>query len=92
MIVRRIPAGGVAGCACGGVGCTCGGTCDSCAAGVGDTTVATEPTVMEKIWSALTTQLPIGGTGIPVWLLVGAGLVAAATLMPGKQDYRRYRR
>lgn len=71
--------GGLSGLGCGG---DCG--CQSCKRGMGDTSV------LDSIWGALTTTLPLGSTGVPVWVLAGVALIAAASLLPKSRDYRRY--
>jgi hypothetical protein len=81
IVPENYPPTGSGGLGCGG---DCG--CHSCRKGLGDTA---NPTFFESIWSALSTTLPIGSTGIPVWVLVAAGLVAAASLMPKGHEYRR---
>lgn len=82
MIIQIRPAG------LAGLGCACGGACNSCKLGLGDTT--TNPTtIFDSLWSGLTTVIPVGETGIPVWLIVAAGVLAAASLMPKPSEYRR---
>lgn len=77
MIIQIRPAG---------LGCACGGACDTCKSGVGD---AQNPTIIDQLWGALTSTLPLGPNGIPVWVLVVAGLAGAAMLSPGASEYRR---
>lgn len=79
----------------GSCGAGCG--CDLCKRGLGDVTTQTcpplcgEPTMVDKLWGALTTQLPIGGVGIPVWLLAAAAFLAAGSLLAGPSSgHRRY--
>jgi hypothetical protein len=76
----------------GGMGCGADCGCTQCS-GMGDaTTTPTTPTgiaPVDAIIGALTQTLQIGSTGIPVWVLAGAGIVAAAMLMP--KPSRRYR-
>ncbi len=61
------------------------GGCSACA-GLGD---AANPTILDQLWGALTTTLPLGSSGVPVWVLVMAGLFAAWSLMPSAHEYRR---
>ncbi len=70
-----------------GLGCACNGACDSCKRGVGD---VANPTIFDSIWNALTTTLPIGPNGVPVWILVVAGAFAAVSLAPKGRDFRKY--
>lgn len=83
MIIQIRPAG------LAGLGCACGGACDSCKLGLGDLANNPPPTIFDSLWSGLTTVIPVGETGIPVWLIVAAGIFAAASLMPKPSEYRR---
>lgn len=67
-----------------GLGCACGGACDTCKSGMGD---AQNPTIVDQLWGALTSTLPVGQFAIPVWLIAVAGL-AAVSLTSGS-GYRR---
>lgn len=84
MIIEARPAG---------LGCACNGACDSCKRGMG--TIGPDPdqmglTIFDSIWNALTTTLPIGPNGVPVWILVVAGAFAAVSLAPKSRDFRKY--
>lgn len=71
--------GGLNGLGCGG---NCG--CDHCKSGMGDTGIAP----LDALIGFMTQTLPLGPSGIPVWVLVAAGLIGASFLMPGPSDYR----
>jgi hypothetical protein len=63
------------------------GGCSACS-GLGD---ASTPSFTDQLMGALGTVLPLGPNGIPVWVLVIAGLAAAWALMPSASEYRRRR-
>ena len=71
----------------GGLGCGGDCACQSCRKGLGDVS-----SVLGSLWDGLTTVIPVGTTGIPVWVVVGLGIFAAASLMPKAREYRSYRR
>lgn len=43
-------------------------------------TAPPEPGIGEKLWHALGETLPLGDTGVPVWVLVLGGCLLAASL------------
>lgn len=76
-----------------GVGCACNGACDSCRIGMGDvteqSTTPAAPTIFDQLWAALSTTLPLGPNGIPIWVLALAGVIAAASIMTSPTGRRR---
>ena len=48
-----------------------------------------QPGVVEQFVNALGTTLPLGETGLPVWVLVLAGVIASWFLLPKARDFGR---
>lgn len=85
IVPENYPPFGSGGLGCGG---DCG--CNHCRKGLGDTIDTSSVSgFLTSVWGALGTTLPLGSTGIPVWVLAAAGLVAAASLMPKPHRSRR---